>query len=333
ASPMTLLDNLTSQMPPERKEKFIDLFRQLQNDVVTANQFLSQARILLDQQQYQQLENLKNKPPPPRNVAIRPPIQPQPIMIPPQQNIIKQPMNSSQVRAEDAQRSMTGLMSPQAKRSKTTDIPNTNNNIAVALSAPSTPSSQPQQIQFQLNTADQTNSAKASEVEESSSPAITQDFMNTEMLTEKISKISKKLNPNVVTYIALSSQKRIQRLIQHMIMASKHRTESQTFTQPPVDETGHHPFKIVDVQDIKKQLLAVERVEREEERKRKEAILERERKAHMGEEGGDAGDDESRPAKKKKKKEMGPGVTARYMSDDVRNKTTNETALMIAGGV
>ena len=30
---------------------------------------------------------------------------------------------------------------------------------------------------------------------------------------------------------------------------------------------------------------------------------------------------------------MGPGVTARYMSDDVRNKSTNETALMIAGGV
>ncbi|OAD05073.1 hypothetical protein MUCCIDRAFT_155795, partial [Mucor lusitanicus CBS 277.49] len=117
-----------------------------------------------------------------------------------------------------------------------------------------------------------------------------------------------------------------------MIFASKHRVDSQTFTQPAMDESGHLPFKIVDIQDIKKQLLAVERVEREEERKRKEILLERERKAQMGEEGGDAGDDD-RPSKKKKKKEMGPGVTARYMSDDVRNKTTNETALMIAGGV
>jgi hypothetical protein len=117
-----------------------------------------------------------------------------------------------------------------------------------------------------------------------------------------------------------------------MIFASKHRVDSQSFTQPAIDETGHLPFKIVDIQDIKKQLLAVERVEREEERKRKEILLERERKAQMGEEGGDVGDDD-RPSKKKKKKEMGPGVTARYMSDDVRNKTTNETALMIAGGV
>lgn len=141
-----------------------------------------------------------------------------------------------------------------------------------------------------------------------------------------------KLDNNVVALIALATEKRIHGLVQHMIFASKHRVDSQTFTQPAMDESGHLPFKIVDIQDIKKQLLAVERVEREEERKRKEILLERERKAQMGEEGGDAGDDD-RPSKKKKKKEMGPGVTARYMSDDVRNKTTNETALMIAGGV
>lgn len=137
----------------------------------------------------------------------------------------------------------------------------------------------------------------------------------------------------MITLIALATEKRLQKLIQLMISASKHRVDSQTFTQPPMDENGQLPFKIVDVQDIKKQLLAIERVEREEERKRKEAILERERKAQLGEDAGDGGDEDGKPAKKKKKKEMGPGVTARYMSDDVRNKTTNETALMIAGGV
>jgi hypothetical protein len=136
-----------------------------------------------------------------------------------------------------------------------------------------------------------------------------------------------------MTLIALATEKRLQKLIHLMILASKHRVDSQTFTQPTMDEKGQHPFKIVDVQDIKKQLLAIERVEREEERKRKEAILERERKAQLGEDAGEAGDEDGKPAKKKKKKEMGPGVTARYMSDDVRNKTTNETALMIAGGV
>lgn len=60
--------------------------------------------MLLDQRQYQQLENLKSKPAvqPPAKAAIpRSPIQPQ---------NVNQPMNSSQVRAEDAQRSMSGLL-------------------------------------------------------------------------------------------------------------------------------------------------------------------------------------------------------------------------------
>lgn len=79
----TLLENITSQLPPERKDQFFDLFRQLQvrqtrstffstmyssswwylqNNVITPEQFLAQARSLLGQQQYQQLEDLKNKP-------------------------------------------------------------------------------------------------------------------------------------------------------------------------------------------------------------------------------------------------------------------------------
>ncbi|KAG2236015.1 hypothetical protein INT48_008107, partial [Thamnidium elegans] len=167
-------------------------------------------------------------------------------------------------------------------------------------------------------------------------PSITQDFMNTSMLKDIINNIvsgqSLKLELDVVTLIALATQDRIQNLIRQMVVASKHRVDSQTFTQPVPDEKGNQPFKIVDVQDIKKQLLAIERVEREEERKRKEIISERERKAQLGEEINEGGDDD-KPNKKKKKKDMGPGVTARYMSDDVRNKTTNETALMIAGGV
>lgn len=90
---MTLFDNLTSQLTPERKERFIELFKKLQvnemnrpyfhlintsllqSNSVTANQFLAQARLLLDQQQYQQLENLKNKPVQPmmpRPISIQP---------------------------------------------------------------------------------------------------------------------------------------------------------------------------------------------------------------------------------------------------------------------
>jgi hypothetical protein len=85
SSSTTLLDNITSKLPPERKDRFIQLFRELQSSNVSAENFLNQAKSLLGEQQYQQLEDLKNKP------------------------IQKRTLTSSQIRAEDAQRSMPGV--------------------------------------------------------------------------------------------------------------------------------------------------------------------------------------------------------------------------------
>lgn len=69
------------------------MYRELQTSNVTANEFLTQAKSLLGQQQYQQLEDIKNKP------AQKPPM-----------NGAKRALTSSQIRAEDAQRSMPGIM-------------------------------------------------------------------------------------------------------------------------------------------------------------------------------------------------------------------------------
>ncbi|KAI8974978.1 hypothetical protein BDB01DRAFT_805584 [Pilobolus umbonatus] len=91
-TPTTLLDNITAQLPPERREKFIELFKRLQTNSVTADQFLSQAKTLLGQQQYQQLEDLKNKSPQ-EKLEER-----------------KKAVSGSQLREEDTQRSMPGIM-------------------------------------------------------------------------------------------------------------------------------------------------------------------------------------------------------------------------------
>jgi hypothetical protein len=61
-SPITLLDNITSQLTPDKKERFLQLFRDLQTSVISAAQFMSQAKTILGQQQYRQLEDLKSKP-------------------------------------------------------------------------------------------------------------------------------------------------------------------------------------------------------------------------------------------------------------------------------
>lgn len=141
------------------------------------------------------------------------------------------------------------------------------------------------------------------------------------------------MDPDYLSYLALATQYRLRGLIEQMVQASKHRILSQNpGAPPPTDENGNPLYKVVVQQDVKKQLLAVERAEREEERKRKEILAERERRANMGEGEGGPGD-EDRPKKKKKDKEMGPGVSARNMSEDMRKRHTNETALMSAGGV
>jgi hypothetical protein len=166
------------------------------------------------------------------------------------------------------------------------------------------------------------------------------------------------LESSAVVYLALATQQRLQECIATMIEASRHRVDSQAVETPPLDPKDQQPlYKVSNVQDIRKQLLAVERVEREEERKRRQALAERERNAHLSDGGGpggsggtgtgtgsggggaggdgDDGDDDTSGSKKKKKKkkEMGPGASARNMSEDIYKQATNKTALMSAGGI
>ncbi|KAG0201482.1 hypothetical protein BGX33_010285 [Mortierella sp. NVP41] len=82
----------------------------------------------------------------------------------------------------------------------------------------------------------------------------------------------------VIAYLALAAQARLRVLLERMIHASRHRERSLATLNPPMYDLNHAMFRIGISQDVKKQLLAVERVEREEELKRKERIAERERR-------------------------------------------------------
>ncbi|KAG0173261.1 hypothetical protein DFQ28_011172 [Apophysomyces sp. BC1034] len=386
ATSTTLLDNITSQLPPDRKERFIELFGELQKNAVSADEFMAQAKILLAQQQYKQLEDLKNKPSAQQGTSRPQSVTP---MMAHDQGDKKRVLTSSQVRAEDAQRAMTGMM--WVKRTKTEHIPSNmsvaqsslapifktpampggaslqiprsaalpNTSMRPSTSTPTTssgPSAGPGGDRIDYDTLTDVMGYAGVDLKEEAEHFIkdgetpggvlpdgvdrskTQDFMNPGMLRDTVLKLAKpltisKIDPDFLSYLALATQDRLSNLIGQMVTASKHRVMSQSFDQPPVDDNGHPLYKIVLQQDIKKQLLAIERVEREEERKRKEIIAERERRAQMGDTEGGAGGDEDKPKKKKKDKEMGPGVTARNMSEDIRKKHTNETALMSAGGV
>ncbi|KAI7907815.1 transcription initiation factor TFIID component TAF4 family-domain-containing protein [Cokeromyces recurvatus] len=110
-SPTTLLDNIVAQLPLDRKEKFIQIFRQLQTSSITAAQFLTQAKSLLGQQQYQQLEDLKNKPAP---IVQKPATD---------DEHRKRPIGNLQNNTEGTQQSIPGVITPQLKKIKTEHIP------------------------------------------------------------------------------------------------------------------------------------------------------------------------------------------------------------------
>lgn len=138
--------------------------------------------------------------------------------------------------------------------------------------------------------------------------------------------------------MAMAVQERLRGLSEQMIHASRHRGRSLATAPPPMYDDEHAMYKIGVNQDVKKQLLAIERVEREEETKRKEQIAERERRLAAGEDLDENGEPlgpggvGAGSKKGKKVKEGGPGVSARNMSEEARKKVANQTALGFAGG-
>ncbi|KDQ57789.1 hypothetical protein JAAARDRAFT_194062 [Jaapia argillacea MUCL 33604] len=183
---------------------------------------------------------------------------------------------------------------------------------------------------------------------------------NTEYLSQTIRAIASKhriskISDDSLNYLALSLRFRLQELIESMVAASAHRTDTQFDRPASLYDDGNAMWSILVRNDVGKQLSVLERVEREEEmkvrRERKERVEMAAQhaaalaaQASGGGVGGAIGGASSQaggdgsfeddgfggPPKKKKKKE-GPGVTARNMSEDVRKKMSNAVASQAAG--
>ncbi|KAJ6520283.1 transcription initiation factor TFIID component TAF4 family-domain-containing protein [Mycena sanguinolenta] len=144
------------------------------------------------------------------------------------------------------------------------------------------------------------------------------------------------------SYVALALRTRLERLVEQMSVAARHRTDTQFDRPASLYAEGLPMWSLVVRSDVAKQATVLERIDREEETK-----VRRERKeraemtaaqtaalaAQAAGVGGGAGmdfDDDGEGGKRKKKKD-GPGVTARNMSEDVRKKMSNAVASQAAG--
>ena len=161
------------------------------------------------------------------------------------------------------------------------------------------------------------------------------------------------VDPDFAAYVGLATRERLRDLVEHMIESSQYRQLAGAGAPPPVDPiTGKPVYSVGVTGDVKRQLLALERVEREREGRYKESIAAERAAIDTDEAGGAAGGSAAEtantgaasnaasspsstlggaPKKKARKKE--PSASSRNMSEEIRLRHTNATALMLAGGV
>ncbi|RIA89385.1 transcription initiation factor TFIID component TAF4 family-domain-containing protein [Glomus cerebriforme] len=170
----------------------------------------------------------------------------------------------------------------------------------------------------------------------------TQSFLDQRNLTNVVASIAMQhklgVSPDVMTYLALATQERVRALVESMIAAKNHRIHSEHIHHPSVTGGGGESlpmYKETISLDVKSQLLAIEKVEREQERKRKEirAGLKHDNKTE---------DDDSKDQQadvtpttapkrhKRQKRDTLPTPAIHKLTVDTKN--TNMTALSAAGG-
>ncbi|CAJ0631180.1 15869_t:CDS:2 [Entrophospora sp. SA101] len=151
------------------------------------------------------------------------------------------------------------------------------------------------------------------------------------------------MHPDCLTYLALATQERITNLVEAMIAAKNNRIESENVKFPtlsPEEEESNNSnpspiYKQVLVSDAKSQLLALEKIEREEERKRRELLFGPEITENNEKSDDMNGPIDPPPPKRKRQKKDSNANAAlqRLTNEAIATKITNQTALVAAGGL
>jgi len=144
-----------------------------------------------------------------------------------------------------------------------------------------------------------------------------------------------KVSEDSINYTALALRERLLGLITSSIHARDHRSSTGVSRPPGMYSDNTTPlWSHVVRRDITRQLQALEKVDREEEtriRRERRERLENGFVATTDGGSGEGADGETTGKKRKRAKEMGPGVTARTMSDEARKKLQDDQAARATG--
>lgn len=144
----------------------------------------------------------------------------------------------------------------------------------------------------------------------------------------------------VLNYLSLAARTRLKNILESMIASSRHRSWSSHQHPPPIFPSTSEPmYHEQIISDPIKQLAALEKAERGQEARRRRERLARDQESSALAAGYGADDMDiddgtgtPKPDGRKRPKKVGPGVAARNMSEDVRKRLADSTAMRNLGG-
>ncbi|WFD03181.1 hypothetical protein MOBT1_001870 [Malassezia obtusa] len=160
-------------------------------------------------------------------------------------------------------------------------------------------------------------------------------YLNVYPLSAIVHRIAKqyglKVDPAALDYLSIATRMRFRNLLEAMVRVSRHRAWSSHQRPAPVDDAGEALYHETLTSNPGKQLAAIEKAERIEEGNWRRMRLEREEAEAAAQEAAAAGEDPNGTPGAAKRGKRPLGTSGRNLSEDVRKRLADSTAMRHLG--
>ncbi|PKI84164.1 hypothetical protein MVES1_002131 [Malassezia vespertilionis] len=159
-------------------------------------------------------------------------------------------------------------------------------------------------------------------------------YLNIYPLSSMVHRIARqyglKVDAATLDYLSIATRMRFRNLVESMVRSSRHRTNSSHQRKPVKDANGNPAYHEVLLSNPAKQLAAIEKADRIDEGNWRRLRLEREEAEAAAQEAAIAGEENGTPRNDARKSKR-PSTSGRNLSEDVRKKLADSTAMRHLG--
>lgn len=160
-------------------------------------------------------------------------------------------------------------------------------------------------------------------------------YLNVYPLSAMVHRVAKryglKVDAATLDYLSIATRMRFRNMLEAMVRVSRHRAWSSYQRPAPLDADGNAMYHEAITSNPSKQLSAIEKAERIEEGNWRRMRLEREEAEAAAQEAAAAGEDPNTPGANAKRGKRPLGTSGRNLSEDVRKRLADSTAMRHLG--